>query len=494
MRAMYGANGGFGGPQAAAKPAIPPIMLDADMSRISSAMTAPLMSFLAPVPPGAVSPIAGMKRDSIVACQNGDYPLALALHFADMVIDPETASDAFSAVQYNSNLRRPVWAIRFGVALAVRGDETSERSPIQPGKAAAGGFAGGPGGGFGGPPNDFGEMEQRMAAMQGQFGGPPDGMGFGMGPNGSPKANRAVPAGPAMIERPMLDPAVDDLFEDTVGLVGQAFVREYESRYSAGKFGAALTDVRPRPEKKRPSPSSRGAKMEADDGSVHPTAKFAEVVDEVEEPTPCWKPGLLFLGELDSAEAIAQGRRLGLDFVFQFDVVLKESNQPRNRNSYGATRSGPVENTSRIRLYHVDSGKSLISSKAMSNTEATNQVTRRQYSDNEAYVDDKMRAFWLTVDRTTKLKPMPPLNPDSARRRVGQLFADSNGDVMRMLSEVRLYQSHGWLTPDEVETAFDILGGAVGLNLLYAPELEQRSEVRKMIVKAIRDQRINRDP
>ena len=159
---MMGEEGDFGGGYgpgnggAAKALATPPLLLKPDPERISTALISSLDSILGPLPPGAVSSIPPLQRDSVVAYQNGDYPLGLGLYFANAIVDPDSAQETFTVAQYNSNLRRPIWSVRFGVAIAVRGDDTVSRSPIKAGSRSASGM-----GGFGGSP-DRGPSDEDM--------------------------------------------------------------------------------------------------------------------------------------------------------------------------------------------------------------------------------------------------------------------------------------------------------------------------------------------
>ena len=329
-------------------------------------------------------------------------------------------------------------------------------------------------------------MEQEM--MDAEMMREEEMLGGGMN-SGMPRRSTAAAPAPAVFDRPMLAQQVDEVMVTNVGLIADMVAQEFDGRYRAGKFGSALVDVMP----KKPSKTTRAAPRalpQGDDApepneTVHPTSSMSAMVDSVPELIPMWKPGLVFLGEVGSDEALESAKRQGLDFLFQFDVVIKESkSRSRNSNSY-ATSAASVENTTRVRLYHVGSGKTLGTTKAIENVECSQLVSRRQYPDNEGYVEDQCKGLWIAVDRYAASKPLPELTADSARRRVGQLLGDRNGDVLRMLAEVRLYESRGWLTPQEVEAAFDMLAGSKGLSLLYAPEEEQRELIREMIIKSL---------
>jgi hypothetical protein len=473
-------SGGYGQPAAIASPAL---TLKMDLKRIMGLM--PLKSLSSALPPGAVSGTPPLYRDAMVSYQNGDLSLALAHYYANMVVNPETAQDALDAVQYSATLRRPVWSIRIGTAIAVRGDEGAEPSPIQAGVTA----------------NQFAGGEEFRGQQSEEFGGPPSGSEYeggtegyeGMSDGSIPGSQPNTPSiALPTINRPMLDKVAEETMKKSLGLVADNFAKEYESRYRSGNLGKALVDVPVKVEEPQ-RPAFGAAPPEKEDPSkVYPTNELIELFEEVGEPQGCWQPGLVFLGEIGSDEAITLAKQLDLDFIVQFDVILKESKTPvRGGNPEYANpgRAGGVENISRARLIHVDSGKALVSSKPMNNLEVSNLVQRKQFTDNDAYVADAMKVFWMTFDRTTEVKPLPPLTADLARRRVGQIVADVQGNPLIGLSEVRVYQKNGWLTESEVETAFDVIGGSKGLTMLYGPDQEKRAKVReivKMVVTSTR--------
>ena len=168
-----------------------------------------------------------LKRESEQAFASGNYPLALELAFGHMAAEyPDSVVD-LRTVKYSSTLRRPVWNVRFGVSMSVRGASSlKDAKPIREtsrGRSIGRGEdnnnrrrgRGGPGPGpqdemdeYGGA-EDYGssmEMEDDMSEMDEYDSGYED--SFGGGAGGPPsRRSRDRDEGP---KRQMLDPAVKE--------------------------------------------------------------------------------------------------------------------------------------------------------------------------------------------------------------------------------------------------------------------------------------------
>ena len=102
--------------------------------------------------------------DAEQAFQAGHYPMALELMFAHMATEYDDASTAIENVRFSPLLNRPVWNIRWGLSIAVRGDDVEDPSPIKEGARPAQGMGFGAGDGPGGPgfPGGPGGFDQSM--------------------------------------------------------------------------------------------------------------------------------------------------------------------------------------------------------------------------------------------------------------------------------------------------------------------------------------------
>ncbi len=63
--------------------------------------------------------------------QVGQPGLARELMFGHMATEYKDAIVAIQSVKYSALLRRPIWNIRFGISMAVRGDDAVDPKPIR---------------------------------------------------------------------------------------------------------------------------------------------------------------------------------------------------------------------------------------------------------------------------------------------------------------------------------------------------------------------------
>ena len=453
----------------------------------------PLEALAAELSPEDLQAGPVLAGDAVAAFQHGDYPLALETYYAAAACgeDPDGLSRKLG---YLPSLKRPVWAIRFGLAMAVRGDESAPPMPLEQMEGRQNGPAGmamNMGRGDMSGMEDMQDqmqmemmMEQEQMAMEMGMGmpnmsGDPRMMG---GPNGFGTGNSSMAAPAPTLDRPMLSEDTIERIDDVLGLVATHFGDAFEKRVRSGQFGMAMNDVRPpTPKTKRPTMSMRTAQAEPEEAEVKeqkPSAELVEMALALPEPPPMYRPALPFLGEKGSDEALVDARRMGLDFLIQFDVNLKERGVAQGR--------AMTENISRIRMYHVPTGKSFVSSKPMNALEAQRLLARGQLDDTSAYVDEQTAIFWANVDKQLAVKPLPTLSADAAKNRIGQLFGSTSLSPLRKLSEVRAFESLGYLTEDEAAAAFDMIAGSSAMQLIYGSPRVQRENARELIGSTIR--------
>jgi hypothetical protein len=150
----YGGGGGYGsGRGNGARAMLSSPRADAmDVYGATFASLRDQLSFsplFAPTQAEAVESGPFLRRDAEDAFKAGNHPLALALMFGHMAVEQRDALVALQTVKYNALLRRPVWNIRWGVSLSIRGDITGDPQPIEEGATPSGGRS--RGGGFGQP-------------------------------------------------------------------------------------------------------------------------------------------------------------------------------------------------------------------------------------------------------------------------------------------------------------------------------------------------------
>lgn len=461
-------------------------------------------------------PVLG--NDAEQAFQAGHYPMALELMFAHMATEYEDASVAIENVRFSPLLKRPVWNIRWGLSIAVRGDDVEDPSPIKEGARPAQGMGFGAGGGPGGR-GEFGGFDQSMGEedfaggdeemqmqmdmqmeMEGEMGGlgaggfpgAPGGLGGpgfpggpgGLGGAGFPGGRGGVPAAasPSIPDRQMLSASAKAELAKYLGLVESVVAEEFNKRFAQGDFGPLFTSVSA-PVQVEP-PTNNGFNNMASAPSPVPSSMSLALNDallDAGEPLqPMWSPGIAYLGQVDSSDsAIAVGEDLQLDLILHFDISLKQ------------IREGLVQNVSRCRLLQVapptdSQGRKrhlLITSKGMDNLESQQMAAADRMSERE-YINDQLNSLWNLIDRDIKVIDLPKLSSEVANRRISNLLASPKRS-MRTLAEVRYYQAMDLINASDVEQVFHIAGGEDGLILLYGPA-DQRIELsRKWAVESV---------
>ncbi|WP_443217445.1 hypothetical protein [Rhodopirellula sp. P2] len=459
-------------------------LFNPDWSPLTERVQQIFASATAPKTPVALGPV--LRNEAHVAYRYGNLPLALQLFHGFIARGSDAAERQMDQIKFSKHFRKPLWHLRIGTSLAVHGDSsTANPSPIT-GSGSSGGMGRG-----GMSPDDMGMdsgmMEMAMGSgmepgmmgpgMMGPGGpGGPNGMGMsgempmddmgmydgdmgmsgmggpgmggpGMGMPGRGGRNRA--AGMAVPKAEMTDKEVDSRLETLLGLVAETVKSGLSKRITEGKFGHALTDV-------EPESATQGHTVNGD--SVDQAAKSM------------WIPSVLFVGEGNSRETIKTAHELGLDLLFHFDIGLKEN------------RVGAVSNISRLKVLDARTGKTLVSSGPMDNTEVE-RMTRVGRGSPSAYVDEQLKSLWAVVDERLTLSDLPTLSPEVARKRVAQVLGDSSMTPLRKLAEIRYYGYRGWLTPEEVEQAFEITGGVDAMKVLHGSDTQAIEAIHKMVVE-----------
>ena len=450
----------------------PTVMLEVfqlDWSPLAERVQQVLTSASTSQQPVALGPV--LRNEAHVAYRFGNLPLALQLFHGFIARGSDAAEQQMDQIKFSKHFRKPLWHLRVGVSLGVHGDSsTTDPSPI-----TDSGTSRGMGNGEMGMGMDSGmmDMEMEMAnSMQGMNEGMREGMagmeeemgmggmdmyeedmgmaGMGMPGMGMSGRGRRNQAAASMVPKAeMTDSEVNSRMEKFLGLVADTVKTGLSKRISDGKFGHALVDV------------------EAESTTQGHTVN-GETVDEA--PQSMWIPSVLFVGEGNSRDTIKTAHNLELDLLFHFDVGLKEN------------RMGAVSNISRVKVMDARNGKTLVSSAAMDNTEVE-RMTRVGRGSPSAYVDEQLKSLWAVVDERLTLSDLPTLSPEVARKRVAQVLGDRSMTPLRKLAEIRYYGYRGWLTPDEVEQAFEITGGPEAMKVLHGSESQAIEAIHKLVVE-----------
>ncbi|TWU36696.1 hypothetical protein Q31b_49780 [Novipirellula aureliae] len=429
-----------------------------------------------------------LKQQVEQAFRNGQMATAMELFFGHLVVDYDAASADLDSVKFSPVLKRPVWQSRWAVSLAVRGDQVISKSPIL---------------------EDKGAMTTRQESMD--YDSEFDEMGYGH--QDRPSNNTAATE--------MLSRTADEMLQETLGLVAKVTAEQFTQRFSNGVFGPALASIIPQPIVENSEANGVGGAADPTrrtgsdfprgrpaPGQMPPESGYEEEYEEDEEedafpseensparqnesgfnanpnvfqlgsgmePFPMWQPGLVYLGEWSSAEAIEMAQKNKIDFVLHFDVTLKEIRNARKPDAAAYT-----QNISRCRLIRVGDGKTVTVSKPMDNLEAA-----RQKRTSREYVDEQMGNLFAVIDHQLTLQEMPALTPEIVTRRVTALMAGREPKSLAAMAEIRYYQRKGLLSQQDTEKAFFLLGSDDGLKMLYATEEEKVEVIHKWVQDAM---------
>ncbi|MGB7324771.1 MAG: hypothetical protein WBD31_07855 [Rubripirellula sp.] len=429
-----------------------------------------------------------LSREADQAFAAGNSAIALELMCGHMATEYDEAAIAIRSAKFSMSLRRPVWALRWGASIAIRGSEdVTDPSPIRDGATPPGRRMAAGGGGYddsmsGFSDEDMGGMDDSMRMEQEMRDQMRDEMESGMGMDGEygmggpgGRSGRP-PQPPAQKVREMLDAGAEKMMDENLGLVATMVAEDFASRFSSGDFGALFTSVAAPP----PVDPKAGGNAFGPVGAAVPPAGPSRISPELDEtlsiapePLPMWKPGLNYVGNGPSSDMLAEAKRNDIDFLLHFDVLLKPG------------RTGKTQNVSRCRLFNVATGKQLALTKGIDSLEASQMVAAGRMADERAYVTEQMGTLFALIQRETKLVPMPTaLTAAAARGRVAVLIGGAKAKTLQTLAEIRLYQLLGLLTEAEVEMAFDIVGGADALMFLHGPRDERLAMARTWAIEA----------
>ncbi len=406
------------------------------------------------------------------AFSRGHQKLAMDLYFGHMVAEFEDAGPAFKAIKYAKALRRPVWQVRWGVSISTKLDGVSEPKPLTADSRPANN-SGFDGGGF-----DSGGIED--GGLDG--GGMESGRERSSGRSSSPGSD--LP-GVAQVN-------AGEVLENNMGLVATMFAEQFSSRFQGGAFGSALPSMTPPPAEAPANAVGAGNgdpgydDMSGYDGALDGMGELGEggsglggarkpaepapslapaPITPGSDSLPIWIPGIVFVGEGQSTVTLQAAKEAGIELLVHFDVIAKP-------------RGTETQNISRCKVFHVGTGKTLIStSKGIDSMEAM-QLARAGRGTNSDYVTEQMLNIWAYIDRELSVMELPQLTPAAAKTRVGMIVTSPPRERLQALAEIRMFQAAGLLTPEDVMLAFDLVAGDDAMELLYGPINDRRELVR----------------
>lgn len=417
-----------------------------------------------------------------LAFKQGYEALAEELLTAHLATEFDEASERYDQVRLSRALGRPVWFVRWGLAISVKTPAgfDGDVNPITDQTRGSDRRAGGGGSPYGGAEYETG------------YGAGYDG-GAAEGYPGSGRPAAETPAAEGI--------AIADI-EKNLGLFATVTGEMFDTRFAAGDFGPVFASLVPRPTEDADETPRRGTQPagEPDYGAGYLGEDYLEESSSLEgageypggypggaggnpnrapqatpapatvaalpKPHPRWRPGIIYLGEQDYRESLEDAKQAGVDFLLHFAV-----NVERARERVG---EGEPRNETRVRVVNLrDPQKPIAPVGKLSNTEVRNK-TRASNTEPREMVAETLRPIFNAIDRQLKLQEMPSLSETQAKNRIAALLVNSADAPLDALAEIQLYRSRGLLTEEEVLAAAQMLMGDAGLRLFAGSEPVRR--------------------
>ena len=382
------------------------------------------------------------------AFKDGMEAEAHNLLMAHLIAEYENASGTYSLAGWSGLLKKPVWALKIGIGVnngAVK--HSGDYHPVRAGmKAPIDKDGGGAFSSNGGDPNQEVERFVGLAVevtkrmfdekfVAGDFGEIFSKEGTGVGeieqsPTGNSRGGDFVSA--------------SNEFER---------LSERETETSGGEFESSSFDERD--PSSNSSPEAFGMEM----------GDFGGGGGQGVGGLPLFQSGLGYLGTGRAPELLEKAKAAGLDAYLQFDVSIKQN--PKNKAVY---------NDCSLRLMSVATGKPIgRSSGKIKNIEIYQAMQSRDINP-MSRVSEALSGVFNSAFNQLRLDPLPQLTEQQVRSRVGSFIVNPPKNPLDALAEIRLYQSKGLISEDEVFLAFDLLLGDEGLVLAAGP-LEMQQEL-----------------
>lgn len=430
-----------------------------------------LASFFA-VKKGSAPPISSQPtlwEQAAMAFYQGDQKRALALYHAHIVADGDTAQGARAAASYSRLLKRPTWAVRYGISIHVRapGELAADPQPIREGMQLSVPGGRSRGGQFaGGQPGNSGMSEMRS----GEFAPASSPDGSPMGSEGGQRPDMiAGAAGSSMDSRMSSDgsggygaaPAkppvatfggagmieANKTLDVNLGIVADILKSMFAVRQTAGKFGRAFEGM---------ESAGEVLMQRSADSSVGSPA------------LPMWAPGIDFVGSGPVNDMLVIAKENEIDLLLHFDVIAKEN------------RAGSPPYTTRGKLLFVSTGETLGVSKAIDKFEVATKRTPLRESVEELLVN-----LFEIIDAKTTVEPIPALQATHALTRIDALLGTQASGSMRMLAELAMFQSRNLITREQLDEAIFYAAGEEGLKMLHDEELSRYETINNMIEREL---------
>lgn len=388
------------------------------------------------------------------AFQQGDDAQAIRYLMAHAVTaEADPAKELLEQMGFNSHIRRPSFAVRWGVGIEFTPPRgyTGSIFPIGTqqnigGKPARG--AGGPG--TGGAP---GVMDGSEMGGPGQAGA----AGSGNVPLPQPVRQLTGELGETIVEQFMVRLKRGDFGQvlQTTGAPAQGTTGGYGSGYS--EYGAEYGSEGGQ------TPGGMGMGMNLGAGMGAGSGAGARAGGG--QGSRSVLPGVTLIDIGNSRELVAKAEDAGVDVLCVFRISVKLN-----------PRVGLVTNETSLAIFDIGTGKEIFSTRPLNNI----LVQRNRAEGKSDDVETTLRALFEHVDQNWRLGPLPQMTPEQVLARLRSLIKQPSGDdPLAALTEVRLYHSRGLLQDDHLTVAYQQLLGddQVASTLLTGTEEERKAIV-----------------
>ena len=390
------------------------------------------------------------------AFQQGDDSRAIQLLMAHaLTAEAEEAKSLLDKMGFNAHVKRPSFAVRWGVGIEYVPPKgyTGSVFPI-------------------GTPQNIGGKPARGATGGGYGEGMETG---GMGPMMGEGGGGA--GGASALPQPV---------KQLTGELGETIVEQFTLRLERGDYGEVLKTA-----SAAPAPAgSAGYGMgyegyesgagydEYGSGAGYapgqmagPGAGFggaARPGGQTRGPRSVI-PGVTLIDIGTAKDLLAKAKEAGVDVLCVFRISIKLN--PRMQQ---------VINETSFSLFDVASGKEVFSTKPLNNIQV--QVSRAEGKPDD--VAKTLVSLFEHVDQNWRLGPLPPLDPEQVLNRLRTLISEpATANPLPALTEVRMYHSRGLLQDEHLLVAYQqLLNDNNAAALLATGTEEEKKEVIDKLV------------
>ncbi len=186
--------------------------------------------------------------------------------------------------------------------------------------------------------------------------------------------------------------------------------------------------------------------------------------------------GIVHLGRHPRATAMHIARTSGVDVLAEFAVQIKNAKPASKKSTSGTRRStstrsssrsstskkqGPIYNTTTLTLIDVWSGRDVLTTPPMNNTQIA-KLREDPLIDGDP-VERIFGKVTLFIDDQLKSSSLPQgLRPEHARSRVAMLAGEAQKNPVPVLAEIRFYYKAGLISRFELREAYESILGSAG--------------------------------